>query len=184
MMILNLNLLSNIKKKELRLIMRLAILKNLLIYGALILLMLTLFLPMINLLMSEQLKNLTGNSSLLGSGHANYNNRVLEINTKIQNINLAGEKFKLLTPRLLDIIKITPPNIQLKYINMGINSQELILPGTALTREALLNYEQILKKIGWIENIDLPKSQLLQKQNVPFQIKLKVKLPQIDKDCL
>lgn len=184
MMSLNLNLLPVTKKKELRLIMRLNILKTIFIYGAMVLVLLLLFLPLINLLLTEQLNNLTGNSSLIGSGHGNYNRRVLDINTKIKNLNLAGDKFSLLTPRLLEIIKTTPPDIQLKHIGLNLNGQELTLPGTALTREALLNYEQVLKKITWVENTDLPKSQLLQKQNVSFQIKLKIKLPTLEENCL
>lgn len=183
MMILNLNLLSEARKKELRLLVRLGLFKTLLMYLALILLLLLLFLPLINLLMSEQLNNLVGGSSLLGAGHGNYNRRVLEINTKIKNINLAGGKFGLLTPRLMELIKTTPPDVRLKYINLNINSQEIIIPGTALTREGLLNYEQILKKIPWVEDTELPKSQLLKKQNLPFQIKLKVKLPQTEENC-
>ncbi|PIT88586.1 MAG: hypothetical protein COU29_02300 [Candidatus Magasanikbacteria bacterium CG10_big_fil_rev_8_21_14_0_10_36_32] len=183
MMILNLNLLSESRKKEICLFARLGVLKTLLIYAALILILLLLFLPLINLLLSEQLNNLVGNSSLIGSGHGTYNHRVLEINTKIKNINLAGGQFSLLTPRLLEIINTTPPDIQLKYITLNLTSTELALPGTALTREALLNYEQILKKTTWVENIDLPKSQLLQKKDVPFQIKLKITLPKIEENC-
>lgn len=182
-MILNLNLLSETRKKEICLFARFNVVKTLLTYAALILVLLLLFLPLINLLLSEQLNNLVGNSSLIGSGHGTYNRRVLEINTKINNINSAGGQFSLLTPRLLEIIKTTPPDIQIKYITLNLTSTELTLPGTALTREALLNYEQILKQISWVESADLPKSQLLQKQNVPFQIKLKIKLPKIEENC-
>lgn len=173
MMRLNLNLLPQEQKKETRLIMQLSLLKDTLSRLGLILVFLIFFLSLINLTLKEQLKNLEDSSSLVNTGYANYNFEVAEINKKIASITAAGKQYKVLTPKILELMETIPADIKISSLHMDIYSSEIALPGTARTREDLLRFEEDLKKIEWVTGVDLPKSQLFQKDNIPFEIKIK-----------
>lgn len=178
MMILNLNLLPTENKSDLRLLARLTLVKNIFGYSLLILLALLVFLSLVHYILIEQFSNLTASiGQVLARSYAHYNREVKDINKKIVSVNTAGGRAGLLAPRLVEMLNLTPPDIKLNSLAMNLNGAEINLPGTAKTRDGLLAYEEILKKIPWVESVTLPKSQLLQKENVNFQITLRIKPP-------
>ena len=178
MMVLNLNLLPEKNQHDLRLLARLTLVKNIFGYSLLILLALLVFLSLVHYILIEQFSNLTASvGQVLSRSYAHYNREVKTINQKINSVNAAGGKSGMLTPRLILLLNATPPDIQLKNLSFGLNTTEISLPGAAKTRDGLLAYEEILKKIPWVTAVELPKSQLLQKEKIDFQITLRVKPP-------
>lgn len=173
MMELVLNLLPQEKKRETKFIVALALTKDTILRLAIIIFFLLFFLMLINLTLDEQLSTLETSSSLVNKGYANYNFEVAEINKKISSINVAGKKIKVLTPRLLELMEKTPNNISLNELHLDIQTVDFNLPGTAKTRDNLLSFQDILNNMSWITETSLPKSQLFQKDDLPFQIQLK-----------
>ena len=58
---------------------------------------------------------------------------------------------------------------------MDRRTQTLVLSGTALTRSALLHYQDVLNGISWITQVETPASQLFQKDNINFEFRAKLK---------
>ncbi|HNU96273.1 MAG TPA: hypothetical protein PKH95_02605 [Candidatus Magasanikbacteria bacterium] len=174
MMILNLNLLPKIKKRELIILTRINLIKNFFIHSFYLLTVFFVFLTIFYYNLSQQLDNLNKSRSLVNNSFTEYNREISDLNKSIQNINLAGQNFQQLTPKLLEIIKTAPENIKISSISLTLDKKALFLPGIAKDRDALLAYEEILQKISWIKNVDIPKSQLLQKENISFNIGLEL----------
>ena len=172
---LHLNLLPKDKKQETKIMVALSLLKDVLSRTGIIMVFLIFFLTLINFTLSEQLKTLESSSNLVNKGYANYNFEVAEINKKIASITVAGKQYKILTPRLIELVGKIPKNIKLNSLSMDICSTDMILSGVGKSREALLDFEDELKKIDWVETTTLPTSQLFQKDNLPFEIRVKVK---------
>jgi cell division protein FtsL len=173
-MILNLNLLPKIKKRELMILTRINLIKNFFVHSFYLLIIFLIFLTIFYYNLSQQLDNLNKSRSLVNSSFAEYNQEISDLNKSIQNINLAGKDFQQLTPKLLEIIQTTPENIKISSLSLGLDKKAIFLPGIAQDREALLSYEEILKKINWIKSVDIPKSQLLQRENISFNIGLEL----------
>ncbi len=178
MMMLNLNFLPENFRKGLKLTAWIAWFKNIMRSALIVLLAFNVFLLLIYVVLSEQASLLVKRSEELSQSYSFYNQEVEGINEKINTVNQAGSNFGLLTPRFWTIISTVPGNIQLKNLGLSLEqSNRLTLSGVAESREALLEYEQTLKKINWVEDTLLPTSQLLQKENINFSIELKTKTP-------
>lgn len=159
-------------------IIRLSLIKDTLNRLGIILIFLLFFFALINFTLAEQLKTLETSSSLVNKGYENYNFEVAEINKKIANITAAGQQYRVLSPRMMEIMENLPVNIKINSLHLDIFSQNITLPGVARTREDLLKFEESLKNIEWIASVDLPKSQLFQKNDIPFAIKITTKVPE------
>jgi len=175
MMTLNLNLLPDSVKKSIRLLVKLHFVRVFLLYLSGVLFLLLAFLFSVNYVLEEQLNSLVNNPIYTKVGYGEYNKEVADTNKKIKDIVTAGEHYGLLTPRFFQLADSVPPDIQLRQITLGWNSTEITLPGTAKTRQGLLDYEKKLQGLPWVEKTDLPTSQLLQKENISFQMKLTIK---------
>ncbi|MDD2758486.1 MAG: hypothetical protein PHD72_03910 [Patescibacteria group bacterium] len=180
MVILNLNLLPEKQRQYLRLFLLLTWLKNVLTYAFFVLVILVVFLTLVYNVLVEESQNLAERTAAVNKNYNTYNVEITEINKKIQSLISSGEKYRLLSPRFFEMMNGVPADIKLRSLEMDIAGNTLSLFGTAQTRTGLLNYEQALKNLSWVEKVDLPKSQLLQKENINWQITLTVKPPTLN----
>lgn len=180
-MMLNLNFLPQKLYRNLKLYALLAWVKSVLRSSIIILFAFDTFLLLIYFVLSEQTAMLEKRADELNQSYTYYNQRVEMINRHIAAVNQAGSNYGLLTPRFWSIISTLPGNIQLKNLNLSLEqNNRVVLNGIAESREALLQYEQILGKISWVEKVYLPTSQLLQKDNINFSIEISAKPPTPD----
>ncbi|HRY36706.1 MAG TPA: PilN domain-containing protein [Candidatus Magasanikbacteria bacterium] len=175
MMILNLNLLPLNKKKELKILTRINLVKNFFVHSFQILFVFLCFLLIFYYNLNQQLTNLNKSRTLINSNFAEYNKEINELNKNIGTINVAGERFQELTPKFLEMLQIVPENIKITSLSLSLDKKAIFIPGVAKNRDALLSYGEALKKIPWIKNIDIPKTQLLQKENISFNIGVELK---------
>lgn len=173
-MILNLNLLPKNKKKELIILTRINLVKNFLNNSFYLLLIFLCFLTIFYYNLNQQLNNLNQSKSLVDNSFVEYNKEIRQLNQSIKNINVAGQNYQELTPKFLDLLQTVPSNIKISSFSLSLDKKALFLPGVAKDRDALLSYETLLKNISWIKNVDIPKSQLLQKENISFNIGLEL----------
>ncbi len=170
MMILNLNLMPQIKKRELLLLTRINLIKNFFMHSFNLLLIFLCFLLIFYYNLTQQLDSLNKSRSLVNSSFMEYNKEIRTLNENINNINTAGQHYHELTPKFLELIEVVPENIKLSSLSLSLDKKAIFIPGIAKDRDALLNYGEILHKIPWIKNVDIPKTQLLQKENISFNI--------------
>ena len=74
------------------------------------------------------------------------------------------------TKKMSDIANITPVGITLQSIRFSASGKELSIQGTAKERAELLTYGEALQKLPWLKELNIPLSQLTEKQNVSFAI--------------
>jgi len=163
------------KKRELLILTRINLIKNFLMHTFNLLFIFLCFLLIFYYNLEQQLTSLNQSSSLVNNSFLEYNKEIIGLNKNIENINIAGEHYQELTPNFLELLNSTPENIKLSSISLSLNKKAIFLPGIAKNREALLTFEEALEEISWIKNVDIPKSQLLQKENISFNIGIEVK---------
>lgn len=133
------------------------------------------FLGLVFFLFHDQVEILDQLSSDSSQRYAFYDEQIQKINGQTGQLNLAGEKYRILTARFWSIINSVPQDIKISNIILDINDTTMNIPGVAQTRDALIAYDKYLLTLPWVEKTSLPKSQLLQKENVPFQIQITIK---------
>lgn len=133
------------------------------------------FLFLINFLLNEQVSMLAKRSEEVNKNYFFYNQEVANINEQLEHINKATYNYSVLTPYLHELIDTLPGAIQLKSIILDAKTGgSSAISGVATDRNALLNYKEILENIDWIAHFDLPTSQLIQKENINFNIVLEI----------
>ncbi|HSR89404.1 MAG TPA: PilN domain-containing protein [Candidatus Udaeobacter sp.] len=175
MMDLNLNLLPAEKKKHLKYIANFLLTKDILKLIILISSVLSAVLVWSWVFLERDFAGLAENALAVNREFNAYNQDVKTINDLTKNINSSNQNFAPLTPKLKELINALPSDIKINSLQIDRQAQTLILNGEARTRQALLNYQDVLNKITWISQVETPASQLFQKENINFEFKAGLK---------
>jgi len=174
-MILNLDFLPAKDKKNIKIVSLLSWGINVSKISLFLLILFNGFLFLINFLLNEQVSMLAKRSEEINKNYFFYNQEVAHINEQLKNINTAASNYSILTPYLHELISTLPGEVQLKSIVLDAKSGGTsAISGIATDRNALLNYKKTLENIDWINHFDLPTSQLIQKENINFNIVLEI----------
>lgn len=174
MMSLRLNLLSPDKKKHFDSVTKYLFIRELLeitIFTLALLAMMYLFAWWV---IAGAMRDAVGSSLLLNRQAPPVNQDILNLNRQTKNIVLSGNDFALLSPKIFELAEVLPPDIKLVGIQIDRNNNTVSLSGRAATRDALLNFQKVIEKIAWIKGITTPTSQLIQKENIDFEIRGKL----------
>jgi hypothetical protein len=169
------NLLPPPKKSKLENLVRFIFVKNMLEIVLITAAVLAISLTWSWLTLQEDFNSLSESAIVVSQEFTAQNQEVREANRRLENFNNAGRGFKRILPELLTVADNLPKDITLKSLNINRADSSLSISGTALTRQALLEYQEKLKEITWLENVSSPISRLLQKEDVPFEFKIKIK---------
>lgn len=172
---IHLNFITKQEEREIKTTAVLAWLKNFLHFLLAAFLVFDGFLCLIFFIFHDQVKVIDRITSDSGQRYAFYNDEIKKINDRAAQLNLAGMNFGLLTSRFWSIVNSVPQDIKITNIVLDIKDTSMSIPGIAKTRDALISYENTLSLIPWVDKTSLPKSQLLKKDEVPFQILLNLK---------
>ncbi len=177
MMDINLNLLSAEKKSRLEYLLRVFLLKDIVELFLFVVAVLSAILIWSWVFLEDDFAKLTASAINVNRTFYSDNQETKSINSLLKEMNLAAKNFSPVTPKLQDLIAALPPEIKLQSIKIDISTQSLNLDGIALSRASLLQYQENLNKIPWINDLETPVSQLFQKQNIGFEFKAKLKKP-------
>lgn len=100
-------------------------------------------------------------------------------NQALQEMKIAiGEKIEW-SALFQEVFEALPPGVTLREMSGDIASRHLLLSGTAPARSSLIVLEGRLHALPWVETIESPPSNLLQRLNTPFSftVTLKETLP-------
>ncbi len=168
------NLLPPPKKAKLEHLVRFIFVKNMLEIVLITAAVLGISLVWSWLTLQEDFNSLSESAIVVNQEFTAHNQEVRETNRKLERFNEAGKGFKRIVPELLVLSSNLPQNITLNSLAVNRSDSTLSLSGTATTRQALLDYQDKLKEISWLENVSSPISRLLQKENIPFEFKIKI----------
>jgi hypothetical protein len=172
---LHLNLISPQKKSGLNRLIKFLFTKDILEMVVFVSAIIAIALLWSWLILTEEFTGLSESAVLVNRSYTSYNQEVRAANKTINNLYDSSEGFVPIVPRLLELIKIMPPNVRLAALNLDRRQNELVFSGTAQTRDALINFQNIVKTIPWLEKITCPPSQLFQKEDINFEIKAELK---------
>ncbi len=125
--------------------------------------------------LEDDFANLAASAVAINREYYTYNQDVKNVNDLIKNINLANQNFIPLAPKLKELINSLPNDIKINSLQINRPAQTLTIAGTALTRSALLRYQETLNGISWITQVETPASQLFQKENISFEFRTRLK---------
>lgn len=74
--------------------------------------------------------------------------------------------------RLSALTRIIPSGIELDQISLDRNDKSMTLRGRAQNRASYLNLKDSLEKTGWFNEIDLPITDLLNRDVIQFNVKV------------
>ena len=176
-MLLNtaINLLSKDKRTRLEHLTKFIFVRDILEIVLLVYAILAIVLVWSWMVLQEDFNNLAESSVLVNREYSKYNQEIKQVNTTIRNFNQASKYYLPISPKLSEIINFLPKEIKLSSLEFDRTQNKITLSGVALTRDALLQYQTILKSTPWLENIETPTSQLFQKENISFEVKANTK---------
>lgn len=125
-------------------------------------------------IMGGQLLDLKKINDLNSNGNEGINQRLENINNQVDNIINIQDNF---TYNHLIIEKISSlRDSKITYDQIIVQNQQNILElyGTAENRESLLNFKRTLESQDWLDKIDLPLANLIEKENNQFKIKMEI----------
>jgi len=175
MMDIDLNLLPVAKKNRLEYITNFLLIKDILELVILICSVLASTLIWSWIFMENDFISLAESANAVNREYYTYNQDVKNINGLIKSINLANQNFVPITPKAKELIDSLPNDVKINSIQVDRQAQTLVINGMALTRTALLHYQDVLNKISWITQVETPASQLFQKENVNFEFRAKLR---------
>ncbi len=169
------NLLSPAKKKKVRELVTFLFIKNLL--GATVFVCAVLGIALLWgwLTLVDEFGKLSQSALLVNREFSSYNQEMRKLNRIIKNVNGSGHGYYVIAPALREIAQALPGDIKLTSMELDRAGQTLFMAGIAQTRQAFLGWQETVKKIPWLERVEMPTSQLFQKENINFEIRAALK---------
>jgi len=171
----NINLLSPHKKSRLKKIVQFLFVKEMLEFCIFTCILLSITHILGGLILSQALNDLATSSLLINRDFPGINDDIRRVNKLTKGVVESSAAHSALSPKLVELIQTIPNDIRLDAITLNRDTLTLTLAGTAKTRDALLNFPKVLSAIPWMNQVLTPVSQLLQKDNISFEIKTTVK---------
>ena len=134
----------------------------------------------ISLLFSEVLLQnyysaIAQNTINISSKYTSKSREIADINKLIKRVNTAQQKYYKITPTIMDMASSEPEGITLNSLNISYSKKTVALSGTASTREAFLNFQEILNNNPLFVHVESPVSDLTKKENISFNISANLK---------
>lgn len=166
---INLNLLPPIKKSRLEYVLNFLMTKDILEVIIIVFATLAITLIWSWMVLENQYSDLVSSAVLVNRGSYSYNQDIKAVNDTVKQIINISQEYYVISPKLIELISILPPDIKINSVQIDRINKNLTLSGTAKTREGLLNFQSKLQSIPWLNRIETPASQLFQKENINFQ---------------
>jgi len=119
--------------------------------------------------------DLTGQLVSINSQYSQTNKEIKEINEILAGTEKVQNKYISWSKIIREFSDAVPNNIAFNVLQIDYQSKIFNMSGFAPVRQDLLDLQKSLGNISWLEKIDIPISQLTEKQNIPFFITAKIK---------
>lgn len=171
---LSLNLISNELKKEIKLRQFYLFIKKISLILITIFIFTATILLTAKIILQIKFNNTVNQMTLVTKNNQGYNNKVRDINGKIDFVEKTQNEFIPWSNALKIISEITPEKISLNYVKINFEEQSVKIKGKAGLRENLLGFKQNMEDSGIFKDIDFPIKNILEKENIDFEIISKI----------
>ncbi|MFH1233464.1 MAG: PilN domain-containing protein [Patescibacteria group bacterium] len=114
-------------------------------------------------------------TTLVTKNNQGYNNKAREINSKLKFVSTIQNDFVVWSKMIEQISIITPANVSLDLVKLDLTNKNIKLRGIAKQRSGLLELKNNLEKSDAYANIEFPIKNLLEKENINFEINAKLR---------
>lgn len=111
----------------------------------------------------------------VGNEKMGVNQRIRTANAVVAQTKELQKNYVLWTPILTALSEATPEGIILDSMLLDQQAKTYTFSGTAATRDALLAFERELRELPIVAKVDLPLSQLTEREQIPFIITALIK---------
>ena len=125
------------------------------------------------IMLDNHYKEIMSRTSIVTKDTEKFSNSAKEINNEIEAIyhiqgeNVSWVEFLSLISNMID------KDITLSSLNVT-NKEDLAIKGVAVSRESMLTFKEKLEKSGYFTEINLPLKNLLEKNNINFELTAKI----------
>ncbi|MBU0637111.1 hypothetical protein KKH16_02810, partial [Patescibacteria group bacterium] len=109
-------------------------------------------------------------TTLITKNNLSHSNKIKEINNKLKFISEIQNNFIVWSKIIKDLSIITPANVILNFVKLDSINKNVKLQGKATQRVDLLKLKNNLEKSIIYSNIKFPIKNILEKENIDFEI--------------
>ncbi len=109
-------------------------------------------------------------TTLITRGSENYSAQVRQLNSTITNIENIQSEYINWSYLLEFLHQLSSEDVNISSISVNKEKKEIILRGMAMTRDGLLQLKEKLEESNYFTEINLPIKNLLEKENISFDI--------------
>lgn len=102
--------------------------------------------------------------------YAQTNNEIKKINLILNKVVGIQKEYRDVAEILLEISAKIPERVTLTAMNFDDKNKKITLTGTASTRDDLILLKDHLNTLNWIKPMQIPPTQLTEKNNIQFAI--------------
>lgn len=170
-----LNLISEEFKKEIKLKHFYKLIKNINYALVTIVIIATIILLTAKIILKNNFIKVVEQTTLVAKNNQGHNNRTQKINSKLKFVSAIQSDFVVWSKMIEDLSTITPANVSIDLVKLDLTNKDIKLRGIAKQRSGLLELKNNLEKSDTYVNTELPIKNLLEKENINFEINAKLK---------
>jgi hypothetical protein len=176
---LTLNLISEELKQEIKLRHIYGFVKKINLTLIIIAIVIAIILLIAKVILQNKFNDTVEQMTLVTKTNQGYNNEVRDINNKLNFVAKIQDDFIPWSDLIKKIAEITPSNVSLYNLKLDANEQTIRIKGKAYLRSSLLDFKDNLEATTYFNNIDFPLKNILEKENIDFEIAAKLNLNNI-----
>lgn len=125
--------------------------------------------------LQEYFSEVSNGLTLAGGINAEQNKKIRDINSLIRNVEAVQEVHNLWSQKIVELSNIVPDKVTFSNMILNKETQGINISGVAKDRESLLEFKDNINNLDFIKNIEIPLSQLTEKEDIKFSISIEMK---------
>lgn len=172
---IRINLLSNEKKKYLNRMIYVQFIKNTFISIVFVFCISGIILLGCQSVLQEYFSEVSSSLTVSGGVNSTKNKQIQSINDTINRVEALQEIHNSLSFTIIEFGNVVPEGVILNNLFINNGSKKIDVSGVAKDRKALLSFRDAVNSLKFTENIEIPISQLTEKENINFSIQIDMK---------
>lgn len=171
---LTLNLVSEELRKKIKLRHVYGLLKKMGMILVIVVIAIVIILLVAKLILQNNFNKIVEQTTLVTGSSKGYTEMAKTVNSRIKSARQIQDNYIVWSHFFEKISEITPDGITLSFLKVSKEESKMTIRGRALTRDNLLSLKTGLEKSGIFYNIDFPIKNILEKENIDFELNMKI----------
>lgn len=169
---ITLNLVSQELKNEIKLKRAYGLLKRIIYILLFILTVASICLLLAKLALQNNFYRIVNETSLITKNTQGYDQKVREINAKFTSVSQIQKEYAAWTLLIEKLAGITPDEVTFSFVKINKDDSSIRIVGKSKTRAGILSFKENLEGSAAFKNADFPLKNMLQKEDIDFDVKL------------